>query len=61
MGSEHGCANLADDVTLWSTPNVPNGGRALSPEVTEARGASAKGKRQVGLHNEAALWGKDGR
>ncbi len=54
-----GGANLTDDVMLWSTPNVPNGGRALSPEVTEARGATPGGKRQVGLHNEAAIWRGD--
>lgn len=55
-GAKHGCANLADDVTLWSTPNVPNGGRTLTPEDIQNRGRTAKGKRQVGLENEAGLW-----
>jgi site-specific DNA-cytosine methylase len=58
-GTKHGCANLADDVTMWTTPNVPNGGRTLPAETVENRGATAKGKRQVGLHNEAALWEPD--
>jgi hypothetical protein len=30
FGTKHGGANLADDVTLWKTPDVPNGGRTMS-------------------------------
>jgi len=56
FGTEHGGRNLADDVTLWSTPNVPNGGRTLSDEDILNRGQTAKGKRQVGLENEARIW-----
>jgi hypothetical protein len=41
---------------LWPTPNVPNGGRTLSPEAVAAKGATARGKRQVGLENVASLW-----
>lgn len=55
-GTKHGCANLADDVTLCSTPNVPNGGRTLTDQDVLNRGMTAKGKRQVGLENEARLW-----
>lgn len=48
--------NLKREAELWSTPNVPNGGRTQSAEHIESRGQTAKGKRQVGLHNEASLW-----
>lgn len=56
FGTKHGGANLADDVTMWSTPNVPNGGRAMTPEQVAKRGATESGKRQVGLENEAKFW-----
>jgi len=54
FGTKHGGANLADDVTLWKAPDVPNGGRTMSA----ANGATDKGKRQVGLENQArfAAW-----
>lgn len=48
--------NLREASSMWSTPNVPNGGRTLSPEDVLNRGRTAKGKRQVGLENEASLW-----
>jgi hypothetical protein len=48
FGKKHGGANLADDVTLWKAPDVPNGGRTMSA----ANGATDKGKRQVGLENQ---------
>lgn len=41
---------------LWSTPNVPNGGRTRTPEETASRGATGKGKRQIGLEDEARFW-----
>lgn len=41
---------------MWTTPNVPNGGRVLSAEDVAARGATGKGKRQVGLEMEAKYW-----
>ena len=53
FGTKHGGANLADDVTLWKTPDVPNGGRTMSAEDVAANGATDKGKRQVGLENQA--------
>lgn len=37
----------------WPTPNVPNGGRTMSDEDVENKGATDKGKRQVGLENVA--------
>jgi hypothetical protein len=46
----------ASDCSSWPTPNVPNGGRALSPEDVAAKGKTAKGKRQVGLENVVSFW-----
>lgn len=37
---------------LLATPIVPNGGRTLSAEDVAAKGATAKGKRQVDLNNQ---------
>ena len=48
--------DLQDQAEYWSTPNVPNGGRTLSDEDILNRGQTAKGKRQVGLENEAKIW-----
>jgi hypothetical protein len=48
--------DLRTHAALWPTPNVPNGGRTLSPEAIEAKGSTPKGKRQVGLENVASLW-----
>lgn len=42
--------------TFWSTPNVPNGGRAGSAEVLASRGQTERGKRQVGLETEVRHW-----
>lgn len=47
---------LPSAAAMWSTPNVPNGGRTLTPEDVENRGATKNGKRQVGLENEAKFW-----
>ena len=55
-GTEHGCANLADDVTLWMTPNAPNGGRCVPEEVVMAKGATAEGKRTVGLESQCKFY-----
>ena len=41
---------------LWPTPNVPNGGRSMRAEDIAKKGATGKGKRQVGLENVARLW-----
>jgi len=40
----------------WPTPDVPNGGRTLTPEAVAAKGQTEAGKRQVGLENVAKLW-----
>src|SRR5438105_5279483 len=55
-GTRHKMALHHAVEALWPTPNVPNGGRTLSPEDVAAKGRSAKGKRQVGLENVASLW-----
>ncbi len=55
-GTKHGARNLNDEVAMWPTPNVPNGGRTMRPEEIRAKGATAKGKRQVGLENAVKLW-----
>lgn len=48
--------NLQDQVTLWYTPTVPNGGRVLSDD-TSPTGMTPDGiKRQVGLENQARRW-----
>ena len=41
---------------LWPTPNVPNGGRTMSPQDALNKGRTAKGKRQVGLENAVKFW-----
>jgi hypothetical protein len=48
--------NLQDQASYWPTPNVPNGGRTMTPEDISNKGATAKGKRQVGLENVARQW-----
>lgn len=56
-GTKHGGRNLTDDVMMWMTPNVPNGGRSLSEHVTLARGKDENGiKRQVELGNQVKFW-----
>jgi hypothetical protein len=41
---------------MWPTPNTPNGGRTMKEEDILAKGATDKGKRQVGLENLAKMW-----
>lgn len=41
---------------LWPTPNVPNGGRTMTEQDALAKGATEKGKRQVGLENAVKFW-----
>jgi len=55
-GTKHGAANLADDVTMWHTPNVPSGGRSVSAEVVAAKGTTPDGKRQVDLGSQTRHW-----
>lgn len=41
---------------MWHTPNTPNGGRALDLDGILNKGATDKGKRQVGLEAEVKVW-----
>lgn len=52
---EHG-ATLAGQAGTWATPNVPNGGRKMSETDVTAKGKTKKGKRQVPLEAQTALW-----
>jgi len=56
------CLSSRDDA--WMTPNVPNGGRSMTPEDIIAKGNTAGGKRQVHLSNQVTMWptarGSDG-
>lgn len=41
----------------WLTPNVPNGGRSVPPEVVAAKGMTEAGeKRTVGLESQSKHW-----
>lgn len=51
-----GGGDLQAAAELWATPNLPSGGRTLSDEETLAKGATANGKRQVDLQNQARVW-----
>ncbi|MDA8444793.1 hypothetical protein [Paracidovorax valerianellae] len=54
MGAHGGSASLGGD---WMTPNVPNGGRCLSPELVASKGRTANGeKKTVGLESQARHW-----
>lgn len=57
--------NLNRQCALWSTPNVPNGGRSVDAETVANRGNTENGKRQVGLESEVRHWqspqGRDSR
>lgn len=47
---------IAEQAEHWPTPNVPNGGRVMNAEDVAAKGATDRGKRQVGLESVASLW-----
>lgn len=41
----------------WLTPNVPNGGRSVPPELVASKGMTADGqKRTVGLESQSRYW-----
>jgi hypothetical protein len=44
--------NLSRDAALWLTPNVPNGGRHISPELVASKGKTDSGEKR------AAQWPK---
>lgn len=56
FGTQHGGANLADDVLFWMTPTTPSGGRTISEADVIAKGKTNRGKRTVGLENQAEFW-----
>ena len=47
---------IGEQAEKWATPATPNGGRVMSPADVAARGATAAGKRQVGLESETRHW-----
>jgi len=48
---------LAYEVAMWLTPNVPNGGRSVSPELVASKGMTPEGeKRTVGLESQVKYW-----
>jgi len=48
---------LTLDVKMWLTPNVPNGGRSVSPELVASKGMTEDGqKRTVGLESQPRYW-----
>lgn len=50
-------ANLREEVDLWMTPMVPNGGRAVSAELVKSKGMTEAGeKRTVGLESQSRHW-----
>ena len=49
-------ASFRDSMDEWPTPNVPNGGRTMSAEDVASKGATTRGKRQVGLENASLFW-----
>jgi hypothetical protein len=47
---------LPNAVAMWATPMRPSGGRTLTREEVEAKGKTAKGKRQVDLRAQVMHW-----
>jgi len=48
---------LVLDVKMWMTPNVPNGGRHVPPELVASKGRMEDGtKRTVGLESQTKYW-----
>lgn len=41
---------------LWLTPNCPNGGRCVPPEIVASKGSTEDGKRTVGLESQSRFW-----
>ena len=50
---------IAEQAEHWMTPNVPNGGRVLPEADVIAKGATADGKRQVGLEMQSRYFRQD--
>ncbi len=48
---------FAKQATQWMTPNVPNGGRAVSAELVASKGTTETGEnRTVGLESQTRHW-----
>lgn len=48
---------LPTEAAMWLTPNVPNGGRSVSPELVASHGMTETGeKRTVGLESQTRHW-----
>lgn len=55
MGGKGGSALRGDN--QWMTPNVPNGGRHVPPELVASKGMTEDGqKRTVGLESQSKYW-----
>lgn len=49
--------NIREKAEQWLTPNVPNGGRSVSPELVASKGMTDAGeKRTVGLESQTRHW-----
>ena len=49
--------NIREAAAMWMTPNVPNGGRHVPPELVDSKGMTADGqKRTVGLESQSKYW-----
>ena len=49
--------NIREAAAMWMTPNVPNGGRHVPPELVDSKGRTADGqKRTVGLESQTKYW-----
>lgn len=61
-GMDHGGkpgagGEFAKQASTWLTPNVPNGGCSVSPELVASKGATPEGeKRTVGLESQTRHW-----
>lgn len=52
-----GQGGFAGHGETWLTPNVPNGGQAVSPELVASKGMTEDGqKRTVGLESQSRYW-----
>jgi hypothetical protein len=47
---------LAGQANYWLTPNTPNGGRSVPPEIVSSKGMTESGKRTVGLESQSRHW-----
>jgi hypothetical protein len=56
LGQNRGATLTTAAKAQWPTPDVPNGGRTLSPDVSPTGRAPDGSKKQVGLQNAVKLW-----